>query len=58
LNGSECSAEKKKYKEAEVAKASTLWVAVVNDHAEFGRWAYLEIRTAHNRRGLGHVARS
>ena len=68
MNGPECSAERKKDKEAEVGKARTLWVPVVNDHAEYGRWAYLEIRdpwdaqyeirTPLNRRGLGYVARS
>ena len=58
MNGLEWAAEKKKDKEAKVAKARTLWAPVVNNHAEFGRWAFLEIRTPLNRRGLGRVAQS
>jgi type III restriction enzyme len=40
----ECTGEKKKDKEAKVASAKTLWVPAVNNHAEFGRWAFHEVR--------------
>jgi type III restriction enzyme len=40
----ECTGEKKKDKEAKVATAKTLWTPAVNNHGEFGRWAFLEIR--------------
>ena len=39
----ECTGQKKKDKEAKVATAKTLWVPAVNNHGEFGRWAFLEI---------------
>ena len=40
----ECTGQKKKDKEAKVTTAQTLWVPAVNNHCEFGRWAFLEIR--------------
>jgi type III restriction enzyme len=39
----EVTGEKKKEKEAKVATAATLWVPSVNNHAGFGRWAFVEI---------------
>ena len=39
----ECTGQKKKDKEAKVATAKTLWVPAVNNHGEFGRWAFLEV---------------
>ena len=35
--------EKKKEKEAKVATAKSLWVPAVNNHAGYGRWAFVEI---------------
>jgi hypothetical protein len=35
--------EKKKDKEARVTTAQRLWIPAVNNHDEFGRWAFLEI---------------
>jgi type III restriction enzyme len=40
----ECTGQKKKDKEAKVTTAQTLWIPAVNNHGEFGRWAFLEIR--------------
>ena len=40
----ECTGEKKKDKEAKVATAKTLWIPAVNNHGEFGRWSFHEIR--------------
>ena len=40
----ECTGEKKKDKEAKVSTAKTLWIPAVNNHGEFGRWAFHEIR--------------
>ncbi|MGA2542184.1 MAG: DEAD/DEAH box helicase family protein [Verrucomicrobiota bacterium] len=40
----ECTGEKKKDKEAKVSTAKTLWIPAVNNHGEFGRWLFLEIR--------------
>jgi type III restriction enzyme len=39
----EVSGEKRKDKEAKVSTARTLWVPAVNNHGEFGRWAFVEI---------------
>jgi len=39
----EVTGEMKKEKEAKVATARTLWVPAVNNHAGFGRWAFVEI---------------
>ncbi len=39
----EVTGEKKKDKEAKVATARLLWVPAVNNHGDFGRWAFLEI---------------
>lgn len=39
----EVTGEKKKDKEAKVSTARNLWIPSVNNHAEFGRWAFLEI---------------
>jgi len=39
----EVTGEKKKDKAAKVAAARTLWVPAVNNHAGFGRWAFIEI---------------
>lgn len=39
----EVSGEPKKDKAAKVSTARTLWVPAVNNHGEFGRWAFLEI---------------
>jgi type III restriction enzyme len=39
----EVTGEKKKDKEAKAATARTLWVPAVNNHAGFGRWAFVEI---------------
>ena len=39
----ECTGQKKKDKEAKVSTAKTLWIPAVNNHGEFGRWAFLEI---------------
>jgi type III restriction enzyme len=39
----EVTGERKKDKEAKVATARLLWVPAVNNHGEFGRWAFLEI---------------
>jgi type III restriction enzyme len=40
----ECTGEKKKDKEAKVSTAKALWTPAVNNHGEFGRWAFYEIR--------------
>ncbi len=39
----EVTGERKKEKEAKTATARTLWMPAVNNHAGFGRWAFLEI---------------
>ncbi len=39
----EVSGEKRKDKAAKVSTARTLWVPAVNNHGEFGRWAFVEI---------------
>lgn len=39
----EVTGELKKQKEAKVATARRLWVPAVNNHAGFGRWAFIEI---------------
>ncbi len=39
----EVSGEKRKDKAAKVATARNLWVPAVNNHGEFGRWAFVEI---------------
>jgi hypothetical protein len=39
----ESTGQKKKDKEAKVTTAQTLWIPAMNDHGEFGRWAFLEI---------------
>lgn len=39
----ECTGQKLKDKAQKVSTAQTLWVPAVNHHAEFGRWAFLEI---------------
>jgi type III restriction enzyme len=39
----EVSGQKKKEKEAKVQTAKTMWVPAVNNLANFGRWAFLEI---------------
>jgi type III restriction enzyme len=39
----EVTGEKKKDKEAKVATARDLWVPAVNNHGEWGNWAFLEI---------------
>ncbi len=39
----EVTGEKKKDKEIKVATAKTLWIPAVNNHGEFGRWAFIEI---------------
>ncbi|MCI0534506.1 MAG: DUF433 domain-containing protein, partial [Verrucomicrobiales bacterium] len=39
----ECTGQKKKDKQAKVITAQSLWVPAVNNHGEFGRWAFLEI---------------
>ena len=46
----ECTGQKKKDKEAKVATAKTLWVPAVNNHREFGRWAFAEIDDPRNAR--------
>jgi type III restriction enzyme len=48
----ECTGQKKKDKEAKVSTAQTLWVPAVNNHAGFGRWAFLEIDDPWNARNL------
>jgi hypothetical protein len=40
----ECTGQKKKDKEAKATTAKTLWLPAVNNDAELGRWAFLEIR--------------
>jgi hypothetical protein len=40
----ECTGQKKKDKEAKAATAKPLWSPAVNNDAEVGRWAFLEIR--------------
>jgi hypothetical protein len=40
----ECTGQQNKDKEAKAAAAKTLCVPAVNNHAEIGRWAFLEIR--------------
>jgi type III restriction enzyme len=39
----EVTGEAKKEKQAKVSTAKSLWVPAVNNHGEFGRWAFLEI---------------
>jgi type III restriction enzyme len=39
----EVTGEKKKDKAAKVAAARNLWIPAVNNHAAFGRWAFVEI---------------
>ena len=39
----EVTGEQKKDKAAKVSTARTLWVPAVNNHGDFGRWAFLEI---------------
>ena len=39
----EVTGEKKKDKAEKVATARQLWIPAVNNHAHFGRWAFLEI---------------
>ncbi|MEX0612410.1 MAG: hypothetical protein WD738_17670 [Pirellulales bacterium] len=39
----EVTGEKKKDKAAKVATARNLWIPAVNNHAAFGRWAFIEI---------------
>ncbi|PLS84236.1 MAG: restriction endonuclease subunit R, partial [Actinobacteria bacterium] len=39
----EVSGEKRKDKDTKVSTARTLWVPAVNNHGEFGRWAFVEI---------------
>src|SRR5215210_2821223 len=39
----EVSGEKRKDKATKVSTARTLWVPAVNNHGEFGRWAFMEI---------------
>ncbi len=39
----EVTGEKKKDKAAKVATACTLWVPAINNHGDFGRWAFIEI---------------
>jgi type III restriction enzyme len=40
----EVTGEQKKDKEAKIATARTLWAPAVNNAAEWGRWAFVEIR--------------
>src|SRR5205809_687612 len=40
----ECSGQKRKDKEAKFTTTQTLWIPAVNNHGEFDRWAFLEIR--------------
>jgi type III restriction enzyme len=40
----EVTGEQKKDKEAKIARAKTLWVPAVNNAAEWGRWAFVEVR--------------
>lgn len=44
----EVTGEKKKDKEVKVSTAKTLWVPAVNNHSEFGRWAFLEVEDPWN----------
>ncbi len=39
----EVTGERKKEKAAQVATVRNLWVPAVNNHGQFGRWAFLEI---------------
>ena len=39
----EVTGEKKKGKAAKVATARTLWVPAINNHAGFGRWAFINV---------------
>ena len=39
----EVTGERKKDKAAKAATARTLWIPAVNNHAAYGRWAFLEI---------------
>jgi type III restriction enzyme len=39
----EVTGEKKKEKASKVAAARNLWVPAINNHGEFGRWAFIEI---------------
>ena len=39
----EVTGERKKDKAAKVATARTLWIPAVNNHAAYGRWAFVEI---------------
>jgi type III restriction enzyme len=40
----EVTGQKKKDKEIKVSTARTLWVPAVNNHGDFGRWGFIEIR--------------
>ncbi len=40
----ECTRQKKKDNEAKLTTAQTLWISAVNNHAQIGRWTFLEIR--------------
>ncbi|MEW5722854.1 MAG: BPTD_3080 family restriction endonuclease [Thermodesulfobacteriota bacterium] len=40
----EVSGEDRKDKQAKVAAAKQLWIPAVNNHGDFGRWAFLEIK--------------
>jgi type III restriction enzyme len=44
----EVTGEKKKDKEAKVTTAKALWVPAVNNHDDFGRWDFIEIRDPWN----------
>jgi len=39
----EVSGQRDKDKEAKVSTAKNLWIPAINNHGEFGRWAFLEI---------------
>jgi type III restriction enzyme len=40
----EVSGRAKKDKAAKVATASQLWVPAINNHGDFGRWEFVEVR--------------
>jgi type III restriction enzyme len=48
----EVSGEQRKDKAAKVATARTLWVPAINNHAGFGRWAFIEIADPWNARSF------
>ncbi len=48
----EVSGEKRKDKAAKVSTARNLWVPAVNNHGEFGRWAYVEISDPWNAQNI------